>query len=242
LNYSTTEKELLAVIFALEKFRSYLIGSKVIIFIDHATLRYLFAKKDAKPRLMRWVLLLQEFDLEIKDKRGSENVVVDHLSGLLHGEEGSELHLGEQFPDELLFAINVHPPWYVDIVNYITTRIFPLGMSSQEKKRLMSISWQHQKDESYIFKFSLNQIIRRCVLEEEHINILQHCNQFACGRHFGAKKMALKVLQSRFFWPTIYKDAFGFSNACDRCQKPENISSRNQMLLQNIQEVELFDE
>jgi hypothetical protein len=107
LNYSTIEKELLAVIFALEKFRSYLIGSKVIIFTDHAALRYLFAKKDAKPRLIRWVLLLQEFDLEIRDKKGSENVVADHLSRLLHEEEGDELPLNENFPDEQLFAIEV---------------------------------------------------------------------------------------------------------------------------------------
>ncbi|XP_071927584.1 uncharacterized protein [Coffea arabica] len=70
LNYSTTEKELLAVIFALEKFRSYLLGAKVIVFSDHAALRYLMTKKDAKPRLIRWILLLQEFDLEIRDKRG----------------------------------------------------------------------------------------------------------------------------------------------------------------------------
>jgi hypothetical protein len=72
LNYSTTEKELLVVIFALEKFRSYLISSKVIVFTDHTALRYLFAKKEAKPRLIRWVLLLQEFDLEIKDKKGDQ--------------------------------------------------------------------------------------------------------------------------------------------------------------------------
>jgi hypothetical protein len=69
LNYSTTKKEFLAVIFALEKFRLYLIGSKVIVFTDHAALRYLFAKKDAKPRLIRWVLLLQEFDLELEIRR-----------------------------------------------------------------------------------------------------------------------------------------------------------------------------
>ncbi|KAM1516929.1 hypothetical protein ACFX13_016132 [Malus domestica] len=80
LNYSTTEKELLAVVFALEKFRSYLIGTKVIVFSDHAALKYLFTKKDAKPRPIRWILLLQEFDLEIKDKKASENVVADHLS------------------------------------------------------------------------------------------------------------------------------------------------------------------
>ena len=69
LNYSTTEKELLAVVFALEKFRSYLIGSKIIFYTDHSVLRYLFSKKDSKALLIRWVLLLQEFNLEIRDKR-----------------------------------------------------------------------------------------------------------------------------------------------------------------------------
>ncbi|CAN6707377.1 unnamed protein product [Malus baccata var. baccata] len=84
LNYSTTEKELLAVVFALDKFRSYLLGTKVIIYTDHAALKYLLTKKEAKPRLIRWMLLLQEFDLKIRDKKGSENVVADHLSRLVH--------------------------------------------------------------------------------------------------------------------------------------------------------------
>ena len=69
VNYATTEKEMLAIVYALEKFRSYLVGSKVIIYTDHAAIKYLLNKADSKPRLIRWVLLLQEFDLVIRDKK-----------------------------------------------------------------------------------------------------------------------------------------------------------------------------
>ncbi|RVW45391.1 Retrovirus-related Pol polyprotein from transposon 17.6 [Vitis vinifera] len=81
-NYTTIEKELLAVVFTLDKFRAYLVGPFIVVFIDHSALKYLLTKQDAKPRLIRWILLLQEFNLQIKDKKRVENVVADHLSRL----------------------------------------------------------------------------------------------------------------------------------------------------------------
>ncbi|XP_074342358.1 uncharacterized protein LOC141679890 [Apium graveolens] len=103
LNYATIKKELVAVVFALEKFRSNLLGTKVIVYTDHAALKYLLAKKEEKPRLTHWILLLQEFDIEIKDKKGSENIIVDHLSHLVREEE--DVPITEIFLDEQLLWI-----------------------------------------------------------------------------------------------------------------------------------------
>ncbi|XP_073137281.1 uncharacterized protein [Henckelia pumila] len=112
LNYATTEKELLAVVFALDKFHSYLVLSKITVYTDHSAIKHLLAKKDAKPRLIRWILLLQEFDLEIRDKKGVENVVADHLSRLecITDDAQNEVKdIDDWFPDEKLFAIESSP-------------------------------------------------------------------------------------------------------------------------------------
>jgi hypothetical protein len=109
-NYATTEKEFLAVVFACDKFRSYIVDSKVTIHIDHAAIKYLMEKKDAKPRLIRWVLLLQEFDLHIVDRKGAENPVADNLSRLENVLDDPQ-PINDSFPDEQLAAINVsHTP------------------------------------------------------------------------------------------------------------------------------------
>ncbi|XP_049406255.1 uncharacterized protein LOC125869898 [Solanum stenotomum] len=114
-------EELLAVMYAFEKFRAYLLGTRVIVHTDHATLRYLMANKDAKPRLIKWVLLLQEFDFEVKDRKGCENQVADHLSRLeAEKKEECELEINDAFPDEQVLAATLDLiPWFANLLTFL---------------------------------------------------------------------------------------------------------------------------
>ncbi|CAL2247858.1 unnamed protein product [Prunus armeniaca] len=239
LNYSTTEKELLAIVFALDKFRSYLLGTKVIIYSDHAALKYLLTKKEAKPRLIHWMLLLQEFDVEIRDKRGCENVVADHLSRLVHEED--LLPIPEAFPDEQLLTIEVSEPWYADIVNYIVSKQVPSTITRHQRDKLKKIARFYVWDDPYLWKYCPDQIIRRCVHDSEFNSILTFCHTYACGGHFGTQRTTLKVLECGFYWPTIFKDARTFCMTCDRCQRTGNIGAKDQMPQTPIFYVEIFD-
>jgi hypothetical protein len=119
------------VVFAIKKFRSYLVGAKVTVYTDRATLKYLLTKKDAKPCLIRWILLLQEFDLEIRDKKGVENSMADHLSHLQF-EEYAELPINDYTRDNTLLKVSTTDPWYTNIVNYIVASYIPPGADNKK--------------------------------------------------------------------------------------------------------------
>ncbi|KAL1317817.1 hypothetical protein AAHE18_15G160500 [Arachis hypogaea] len=241
-NYTTTEKELLAVVYAIDKFRSYLVGSKVIVYTDHAALKYLLTKQDSKPRLIRWVLLLQEFDIEIRDRKGTENQVTDHLSRIepVEGTPLPSLEISETFPDEHLFAIQ-ETPWFADIANYKAARFIPKEYNRIQKKKLITDAKYYLWDEPYLFKRCADGIIRRCVPREEAQKILWHCHGSQYGGHFGGERNATKVLQCGFYWPTLYKDSREFVCNCDSCQRAGNLPHGCAMPQQGILEIELFD-
>ncbi|KAM2187666.1 hypothetical protein ACFX1X_029933 [Malus domestica] len=240
LNYSTTKKELIAVVFALDKFRSYLIGTKVIVFIDHATLKYLLTKKDGKPRLIQWMLLLQEFDIEIRDKKGSENVVANNLSQMVHEKDANVVPIQDTFPDEQLMSIEVSEPWYANLVNYLVSKQVPSNLNKHQSDKLKHDARFYVWDDPYLWKFFPDQIVRKCVHESDFHSILSFCHTFACGGHFGTQRTTLKVLECGFYWPTLFKDARTFCIICDRCQRTRNIGARDQMPQSAIFNVEIF--
>ena len=149
--------------FAFDKFQPYLIGNRVIVHIDHSAIKYLMTKKDTKPKLIRWVLLLQEFDLEIKDKKGTENLVADHLSRLERSSK--EIKINDDFPDEQLLAIEDKEsvPWFVDFVNYLVARVLPPKFSYQQNKRFFAQLKHYYWEEPILYKHCADQVIRRCV-------------------------------------------------------------------------------
>jgi hypothetical protein len=156
LNYTTTEKELLAIVFAFDKFRSYLVLATTVVFTDHSALKYLFSKTDAKPRLIRWILLLQEFDIEIRDKKGAENLAADHLSRLEnpHLDVLHESSIRDEFPDETLMRVETQTreiPWYSDFANYIAGGFLEKGLTDQQRKKFFNDVKHYFWDDPYLF-------------------------------------------------------------------------------------------
>ncbi|GJZ34497.1 reverse transcriptase domain-containing protein [Tanacetum coccineum] len=239
-HYTTTEKELLAVVYAFEKFRSYLVLSKSIVYTDHSAIKYLFAKKDAKARLMRWILLLQEFDVEIRDKKGAENLAADHLSRLEnpHQNEFENKEITETFPLETLGSVALRDdstPWFADFANYHAGNFIVKGMSTQQKNKFFKDVKHYFWDDPFLFKICADQVIRRCVSGHKAFDILKACHSRPTGGHYGANYTAKNVFDSGFYWPMIYKDAHDFVTRCDICQRQGKILQRDEMPQNSIQ-------
>ncbi|GJX06490.1 reverse transcriptase domain-containing protein [Tanacetum coccineum] len=173
--YTMTEKEMLDVVYAFEKFRSYLILNKSIVYTDHYALKYLFAKKDSKARLLRWVLLLQEFTFKVIDTKGAENLAADHLSRLENPYENvlDPKEVNEKFPLETLnmvtFRGDSSTPWFADYANYQAGNFIVKGMSSQQKNKFFKDVKHYFWDDPYLFKICADQMIRRCVAGQEAV-------------------------------------------------------------------------
>ncbi|GJV80203.1 ribonuclease H-like domain-containing protein [Tanacetum coccineum] len=246
-HYTTTEKEMLAMVYAFEKLQSYLILNKSILYTDHSALKYLFAKKYSKARLLWWVLLLQEFRFKVIDTKGSENLAADHLSRLENPYENvlDPKEVNEKFPLETLNMVTSRgdssTPWFADYANYHAGNFIVKGMSSQQKNKFFKDVKHYFWDDLFLFKICADQMIWQCVAGQEAIDILTACHSGPTGGHYGANYTAKKVFDSGFYWPTIYKDAHDLVTRCDTCQRQGKISQRDEMPQNSIQVYKIFN-
>ncbi|GJS50635.1 reverse transcriptase domain-containing protein [Tanacetum coccineum] len=163
--------------------------NKSIVYTDHSALKYLFAKKDAKARLLRWVLLLQEFDFKVIDTKGAENYAADHLSRLENPYENvlDPKEINENFPLETLNMVTSRgdpsTPWFADYANYHAGNFIVKGMSTQQKNKFFKDVKHYFWDDPFLFKTCADQVIRRCVSGQEAIDILTACHSGPTGGH-----------------------------------------------------------
>jgi hypothetical protein len=238
LNYTVTEKEFLAVIYAINKFRHYITGYSTFVHTDHSAIKYLMNKPITNARVTRWLLLLKEFDITIVDRPGKENVVADSLSRLTVSDDNP---VDDSFPDEYLFAVSAHSPWYADIANYLVAGKLPSHLSYREKKSIVHQSARYSWIGWYLFNTGPDQEIRRCVREDEVYDILKACHDGPCGGHFADKRTAYKILRMGYYWPSIFKDAKKYVKACDSCQRIGQPNHRDEMPLNPQVVLEPFD-
>ncbi|GJY20633.1 reverse transcriptase domain-containing protein [Tanacetum coccineum] len=177
-----------------------LVLSKTIVYTNHSALKYLLAKQDAKPRLLRWILLLHEFDVIIRDKKGEENLAADHLSRLEnpYKSELEKKEITKTFPLETLdmvtFRGDASTPWFADFANYHAGNFVVKWMSSQQKKKFFKDVKHYFWDDPYLFKVCADQVIRRCVFSQESHDILMACHNGPTRGHHGANYTAKKSL------------------------------------------------
>nr|GEW37027.1 reverse transcriptase domain-containing protein [Tanacetum cinerariifolium] len=216
-NYTTTEKEMLAVMYAFEKFRSYLIMNKSIVYTDHSALKYIFAKKDSKARL------LQNPHQDVLDPK----------------------EINELFPIETLILVSTHgnssTSWFADFANYHAGNFVVKGMLSQQKSKFFKDVKHYFWDDPFLFKICADQVIRRRVYGQEDIDILKACHYGPTEGHHGPNYTAKKVFDLGFYWPTIYRDAHDLVKNCDVCQCQGKISQRDEMPQNSIQACEIFN-
>nr|GEV34321.1 hypothetical protein [Tanacetum cinerariifolium] len=173
---------------------------------------------DASDFTIGAVLLLQEFDITILDKKGSENLAANHLSRLEnpHKDVLQNKDINKNFPLETLRSLSCDStPWFADIANFYAGNFIKKGLTSQQKKKFFKDVKHYFWDDPYLFRIYVDQIIYRCVHGKEAFDILKACHEGSTGGHHGANLTAKKVFDVGFFWPSIYRDAHDMIKTCD---------------------------
>jgi hypothetical protein len=216
-NYKTIEREGLAIIYALQKFRHYLLGSHFKFFTDHYTLKYLINKHVLEGRICRWFLLFHEFSFEVIIKPRRCNVGPNHLSILESGESGRVVD--DQIPDEDLFWVEAIPEYLEDITIFLSIGACPETYSTTHKCYMVVREAKYHLIARKLYKLGLDSILKRCVLDHEIHDIMWECHNGVVRGHVGGKATTRKFLQARLRWTMLFKDANAYSRSCDVCQR-----------------------
>lgn len=214
-NYSTTERECLAMVLLVKKFRHYLICNPVVFFVDHMAIKYLVNKAELSGRLARWVLLLEEFDYTVKYKHGRMHLQADHMSRL--SEDVGTSPIDDRLIDDNLFVVTAKPKWYASIIEFLTTQQLSDDWTKEERENVRVHIRHFAVIGHRLFRRGADGILRRCVSEVEVPTILEVCHDSTYGGHFSGQLTGQKILRAGYLWPSLFRDSHDYVKRCDAC-------------------------
>ena len=160
---------------------------------------------------MNWRFANDLFQEEIKDKKGTENVDRDLLLRVTANLTSDITPIDNYFPDKSLLSRSPMP-WFANHINFLAIGDSPAHWSTEDKWKFLSDVQNFYWDNPYLFKYCPDQIFQRCIPDNEVSSVIKFCHFEACADHFSSKKTIAKILQSEFYWPTMFKDLHAFCN------------------------------
>ena len=248
--YTTTEREALAVIYACKKFRHYLLGYRIIFHTDHNSLKYLVNKPDLSGRIVRWILLLQEFNYEVVVKAGKANANADYLSRQ-RGTEAVE-DIQAKFPDEfsdepdqknaqILHISDEEESEFSEIISYLVDQTYPAGLSREEKSMFQSKVAPYTIIQGVLFRIGADEQLKRCLEKRERKQVMRALHSGPSGRHFAATTTANRIRSAGYWWPYLVRDVKAYVRSCDQCQRMGAPAFRNHWPLTPIIPISPFE-
>lgn len=222
LNYTVTEKECLALVDSIKKFHHYLYGNHFIVWVDHKALQWLFNKQDlGHGRLMRWVILLQSYDFEVRYKKGKLHQNADSMSRRPNQIEGNS---GETQLETQVF-MNTSEDLLDNIKDFLLTLRVPAGMNRKEISKIKRKAMQFCVLKGMLFKKAKDNVPRRVIFTEaEKLDILEAHHDDESGGHKG-RDATFKKLSHRYWWPNFYEDVKSYVASCEECQKKKKLKT-----------------
>jgi hypothetical protein len=217
LRYSHVEKLAMAAVIAVQRFRHYILLRTTTVIANSNPMYHVLTRQVLGGKYSKWIVILQEFDLEFTKAKAKKSLVFAELiCALPSADENTEPR--DPLPDESLFLISTSDPWYGDILLYLQTQRFQPNISREERRRIRHHARRYLILGDTLYRRGIDTILRRCLIHEEAERVLNDCHLGACGGHLSGMATAQKILRAGYFWPSIFKDCIEAVKKCPPCQ------------------------
>jgi hypothetical protein len=204
LRYSHVEKLAMVAVIAVQRFCHYILLRTTTVIANSNPMYHALTHQVLGGKYSKWIVILQEFDLEFTNAKAKKFMVFAELICALPCAD-KNIEPRDSLPDESLFLVSTSNPWYGDILLYLQTQHFQPNISHEEHRRILSDTLYHH---------GIDTILRRCLIHEEAEHILNYCHLGACGGHLSGMATAQKILRAGYFWPSIFKDCIEAVKKC----------------------------